>query len=429
MQALNRTIAPDTFPIGNAKLLPVKEGTLDNKIPVYTVKGGDQEVLKIDFIFDAGLWFQSNNLVASLANSMLNEGTDKTTAAQIAEWFDFRGAYIQLSVDQNWAYVSVLTLNKHAEEIIAITEEVIKHSVFPQQQLDAILLKRKNRFIVENQKAKTICQKQFTQALFGQQHPYALTTTLEDFEKVNRDTLYQFYQNYYHADNCKIVVAGNPSDNVFALLNQHFGGNDWSKPLQASPTTPTVAPTKEKSQYIIHDDAIQTAIRMGNHIVNQTHPDYPELQVVNTILGGYFGSRLMANIREEKGYTYGIYSLMLSLTEGAYFYITTEVDKQYYNATITEIHNELKRLRTEPVSAEELAVVKNYMLGELLRDMDGPFAQSAMVKNLLEFEMDNSFIQQQINAIHNCTPKRIMELANTYFNENDLITMAVGAPQ
>ncbi|MDP3914924.1 MAG: pitrilysin family protein [Bacteroidota bacterium] len=423
---LNRNTQPPVNPIEHIDMVKAEKRLLSNGIPVYFVNAGSQDVVKIDFIFEAGTWFQEANLIASLCNSMLEEGSVNYSAAGIGEEFDFYGAYIQLTADQNYGYFNIISLGKHLKTILEITENLIKHSVFPQYELEVLIDKNKQKFLLENQKVKTLCQKKFTQVMFGESHPYAITNKLEDFDQINREMLLQFYQSYYHSGNCRIIAAGQIDESVLALLETHFGGNDWQGNTINAPKY-EISPDPQKFHHVEKANGIQSAVRMGKFWVPKNHPDYHALSVLITIFGGYFGSRLMTNIREEKGYTYGIGSFVLSLKHVSYLIISTEVGNEYIEPTLKEITIEMKRLQTELVSENELETVKSYLLGEFLRDFDGPFALAGSFKAINDFGLDYSFYDDSLHVLRNITSEELMRLAQQYLNPEDFYTVVAGA--
>lgn len=422
---LNRTIQPVVNPIEHIDMVQAEKRLLSNGIPVYFINAGSQDVVKIDFIFEAGTWFQSANLIASLCNSMLEEGSRNFSSAQIAERFDFYGAYIQLMADQIYGFANVVSLGKHLPAILEATEDLLKHSVFPDYELSVLIDKNKQKFLLENEKVRTLCQKKFTQVMFGDEHPYAMNNKLEDFDQINREMLVQFYHNYYHSGNCRIIAAGHVDDRVLNLLETHFGGNDWGqKSLKTSEFKINPAPTR--FHHVEKTNGSQSAIRIGKLWVSKAHPDYIPLSILVAILGGYFGSRLMANIREEKGYTYGIGSFVLSLKYASYLIISTEVGNEYVGPTLKEIDLEMKRLQTELVSENELETVRSYLLGEFLRDFDGPFALAGSFKAINDFDLDYSFYDRYLSSLRNITSDQILKLAQQYLNPEDCFTVVAG---
>lgn len=423
---LNRTIQPMVNPIEHIDIIQAKKRTLSNGIPVYYVDAGSQDVVKIDFIFEAGAWFQPANLIASICSSMLEEGSAGYSGAEIAERFDFYGSYIQMMVDQNYGYVNIVSLGKHLPAILEMTENMIKHPVFPQYELEVMIDKSKQKFLLENEKVRTLCQKKFTQVMFGNDHPYAIKNQLEDFDHINREQLLQFYQSYYHSGNCRIILAGKVDEPVLNMLEAHFGGTDWSRGLGTKEPEFAICPDQQKYHFVEKANGSQSAIRMGKMWVGKSHPDFHALSVLVTILGGYFGSRLMANIREEKGYTYGIGSFVLSLKHASYLIISTEVGNEYVEPTLKEISIEMRKLQNELVSDDELENVKSYLLGEFLRDFDGPFALAGSFKAINDFNLDYSFYDNYLIVLRSLTSLELMHLAQQYLNPDECYTVVAG---
>lgn len=423
---LNRSVQPTVYPINKIDFVKAEKHLLRNGIPVYSINGGTQEVVKIDFIFEAGTWFQPSNLIASLTNSMLEEGGEQYSAVEIAEKFDFYGAYLQLVADQNQGIVSIVSLSKYLNQILEVVADFIKRPVFPQHELDVMLAKHRQKFLLENEKVKTLCQKKFTQVMFGNDHPYAITNRIDDFDRITREDLIGFYRSFYHSGNCQILVAGLIDETVTETLEAFFGANDWQGQLPPEVNHPIV-PDPVKFHQVEKANGSQSAIRLGHFCVQKNHPDYLGLSILITIFGGYFGSRLNANIREEKGYTYGIGSFLLTLKHAAYLVISTEVGNNYITDTLKEINYEMRRLQTELIEEDELETVRAYLLGEFLRDFDGPFAQAGSFKAINDFGLDYSFYDHYLHVLRTITSAELQQLAIKYLNPDDFYTVVAGS--
>lgn len=422
---LNRKKSPEIKTIEKIDFVKAQKKILKNGIPLYYINGGTQDVLKIDFIFDAGTWFQESKFVASLCNSMLEDGSQNFSSSEIADRFDFYGAYIQLMADQNYGYVSIVTLGKYLNNILEITEDLIKRSTFPNHELEVLIDKNKQKFKLENEKVRTLCQKKFTQVLFGENHPYAITNKIEDFDKIDRNQILEFYKSYYHSGNCRIIIAGLVTDEVLNQFETFFGNNDWANNTIIKPDF-EILPDSVKFHHVEKQNGMQSAVRMGKMWVPKTHPDYHALSILITIFGGYFGSRLMTNIREEKGYTYGIGSFILSLKHASYLVVSTEVGNENVDLLINEIKTEMRRLQTEPVSENEIDTVKSYLLGEFLRDFDGPFALAGSFKSINDFGLEYSFYDKYLEVLKTISSADLLELAKKYLDPDDCYIVVAG---
>lgn len=423
---IDRKTAPAFKAVEKIEMIRADEKRLRNNIPVYAVNAGTQDLIKIEFLFAAGMYQQNMTLQATTVNSMLEEGTSAMTAAQIADAVDFYGAFLEVGVDQDTASVVLYTLNKHLEATLPVVEQVIKDAVFPQAELDIHLKNKKQKFLVNNQKVATVARKHFAELIFGEKHPYGIDVKDADFERIGREHLTGFYKTHYCASNCKIIMSGKIPGSVYELLDKHFGGNDWDAAEKVPLKSALLDTTDVREHLIYREDAIQSAIRIGKIMFNKTHPDFHSMQVLNTVFGGYFGSRLMSNIREDKGYTYGIGSGIVSLKHAGYFYISTEVGVDVCKSAIAEIYAEMKRLREEPVGEAELKLVKNYMLGTFLRNTDGPFALADRFKGIMEYNLGYGYFDQYIATVKNISALQLRELANMYLTEESMIELVAG---
>lgn len=423
---IDRTTSPSFKTVEKIEMIRATEKHLRNNIPVYSINAGSQELIKIEFLFGAGMYQQKMPLQAATVNSMLEEGTSKMNAAQIADAVDFYGAFLEVGVSQDNASVVLYTLNKHLKSTLPVVEDVIKNATFPEEELETHLTNKKQKFHVNNQKVANVARKRFTELLFGEKHPYGINVQEVDFEKIKRSNVQEFYNAFYRAENCKIVLAGKIDDSVYSLLDEHFGGNDWKVNSIVQPNTTKIQTSPEREQLIYKEDALQSAIRIGKVMFNKTHPDFQPLQILNTVFGGYFGSRLMSNIREDKGYTYGIGSGLASLQHSGYFFISTEVGVDVCKNAVHEIYFEMDRLRTELITEDELELVKNYLLGTFLRSVDGPFAMAERFKGILEYGLSYDYFDRYIATIKSISASQLRELAVTYFDKESMTELVVG---
>jgi predicted Zn-dependent peptidase len=221
-------------------------------------------------------------------------------------------------------------------------------------------------------------------------------------------------------------VAGKVNSNQIALINRHFGSDAWGTPNGVVACHHQLEPAADKKIFIPKPDAVQCAIRIGKATINKLHPDYQYLNVVNMILGGYFGSRLMSNIREEKGYTYGIGSGLVSYQKAGSFVIVSEVGKNVLPQALVEVYKEINKLRDDLVPNQELTLVKNYMMGGILRNFDGPFALLDSFRGLLEYNLEYDYLDNMINVVKSITPEQVRDIAQKYLDVNSLYEVVVG---
>jgi len=426
MKELNRNFTPDIRPVEDINYQQPVIHQLDNGIPVYQLQTGTQDIVKIEFIFNAGLWYEQQALVSWFTNKMLKEGTKNFTANQIAEKIDYYGAHLELSADKDKAYITVYTLNKYLSEILSVVEDVIFYPLFPGNELFIKIQNKKQEYIVNSKKVRNLARWKFNELIFGENHPYGKFINADDYDLIKREDLIDFHQNNYFITDCKIIAAGNIRKDLIKILNKYFG----KYTDQTHRKNQKISPVETSKLQMVHykkEDALQSAIRIGKELFNKKHPDFLKLKVLNTILGGYFGSRLMTNIREDKGYTYGIGSAIVSMQHSGCFFIASEVGAEVTQNAIDEIYHEIDVLQNEKVPESELNLVKNYMLGSFLRSIDGPFALSENFKGLLEYGLDYNYLKSFVDIVKQINADEIQLLAQRYLDRNSLFELKVGS--
>lgn len=422
---LKRESAPDLAPLSVPAFLPHRRIALENGIEVVYIHDPAQEVFKIDITFEAGVYYQAQPLVASTAVNMLNEGTDQHTAETIADLFDYYGAYVDFNCGLNKSEFSMIALNKYAVPTIGMMAEMMAESVIPEEELEIYLTNKRQEFLVNNEKTDYLARKKFSGLLFGEEHPYANQLTEADYTTITTGMIRDFYHRHINANQCKIIVCGNVSEEILQLISKQFTRLKHPAVVPESIVRP-FRPAPAGRYHITKESAVQCSIRIGKSGVRLTDKDYAGFMLLNTILGGYFGSRLMSNIREEKGYTYGIHSFNVSMPQGSYWCISADVNSRHSEAAIEEILKEIHRLQTEKVPVEELDLVKNYLHGDLLRELDGVFAQADALKHKLNYGLDNQIYTGIIEQIRQCGPDELLVLANKYWQQDELYIITAG---
>ena len=398
---------------------------LDNGIPVYMINAGTEDILRVEFIFSAGYINESQPLLASSTNLMLTEGSQQHSAATINKLLDYYGTYHSLYTERDKAGLVLYFMNRYSEKVLELAKEILFKPLFPEHELKSMMNKRLRWFIINREKVQNLANDRFYELIFGDNHPYGKKINESDFEKLNVSLLKKFHNAFYNADSMAIIVSGNIRSDTLFQLNKTFNTEIIPKKHIVEKRLP-VKSMDEKQTHIKKKDAVQTAIRIGSTTINKRNSDYPGLKIADTILGGYFGSRLMKNIREEKGLTYGIYSMVSSLNLTGYKMISAEVSKKFTQNAIDEIYKEIYELQAHPVSFSELEVVRNYMLGEMIRMFDGPFALAEAFRSVWEFGLDNNYYKNMISTIKTISPDEIMHLAKTYYKTDELFQVTAG---
>ena len=409
----------------NLHLKPYQKFTLDNGVPVYAIDAGAQEVVQVELVFYAGNWFEQQKSVAAATNYLLKNGTSTKTAFEINEVFEYYGAYCNRACHNETAIVSLSSLSKQLPAILPVVREMITDSVFSEAELDIYKQNSKQKIKVNLQKCDFVATRLIDVYLFGEEHPYGKYTNPEDLDALSTNQLQDFFKEYYLNGQCVIFTSGKLPADIEQQLNTAFG--DLSlKPFNNQLNTIIQLPAAEKKYRIQNDpDGVQGAIRIARPFPTRHHPDFMKVMVLNTVFGGFFGSRLMSNIREDKGYTYGIHSYVQNHLHDSAWMISTEAGKDVCEATIEEIYTEMKRLREDLVDEDELMLVRNYLIGTLLGDLDGPFQIMGRWKNLILNNLDGDYFYRSIETIKTISAEELRELSKKYLNPADFYELVV----
>jgi predicted Zn-dependent peptidase len=422
---INRAIAPEIVDAVNfhLQLKPYTKLVLKNGIEVYTVDAGAEELMMIEWVFYAGNWFEDKNLIAATASFLLKNGTAKRNAFEINEHFEYYGSYLNRACYSETATITLHTLTKHIGELLPVVRELISESTMPEEELKIYKQNMKQRLTVNLKKSDFVASRTIDALLYGQHHPYGKFSSAEDFDALTREELLAFYKKYYQHGKMVLFAAGKLPSNFEQLLNDNFGDIPVSNIITAPQP---LYPATEKNHRISNDpDGVQGSIRIARPFPNRHHPDFMKVSVLNTIFGGFFGSRLMTNIREDKGYTYGIHSYLQNNIQDSAWMVSTEAGRDVCDAAIKEVYAEMEDLREEIVDEEELHLVRNYMMGIILGDLDGPFQILSRWKNIILNNLDEKYFYNSINTIKTISAEEIRELAKKYLNPDAFYELVV----
>lgn len=423
---MDRTIQPEIQPLKNFHIQTPVRTTLPNGIPLTVINAGEQEVVRMDVLFSGGRWQQSQKLQALFTNRMLREGTTKYTAATIAEKLDYYGSWLELSSSSEYAYITVYSLNKYLAKTLEVVESMIKEPLFPQKELQTILDTNIQQYLVNTSKVDFLAHRSLLKSLYGEQHPCGKIVMEEDYHTITPEVLREFYERHYHSGNCSIFLSGKVTDDIISRVTDIFGIPFGQYQLQMPKLSFPFAAIPEKRIFTEREDAMQSAVKMGCTTITREHPDYPKLRVLMTLFGGYFGSRLMSNIREDKGYTYGISAGVVFYPDSGLLIVSTETDNEYVEPLIQEVYHEIDRLHQEPVSAEELRMVRNYMLGEMCRSYESPFSLSDAWIFIATSGLKDDYFARSLQAVNEITSAEIQDLAQRYLCKETLKEVIAG---
>ena len=405
--------------LGRAQHLSIHEPEsfqLDNGIPVFLLPANEQEATRLDMIFDAGSSFQSQKLQAQAVNKLLKEGTKNRSSYEITKTLDFYGAYLEPFSGKDKAGMTLFGLEKYFDKLLPLMNEIINEAVFPEKEVQLFAARKKQQFSIHYQKVRYRASMEYNELIFGKNTAYGQKLIETDFDLLSQELLVNFYRKHYQPRTACFLLGGKTSPELFRLLNEHLGKTE--NKASEGPTLPDTFLKQEDvyHRYITKENALQSALRIGNTTINRSHPDYPKLYLLNTLLGGYFGSRLMSSLREDKGYTYGIYSTIENFKHGDSFTIVTEVNAEYTTDALREIEHQTDLLCQKKVSEAELATVKSYLQGAFLRYFDGPFALADQFLKSHSLGLEFTHYKDMMDRIIEITPNEIRDAAGKYLD-------------
>jgi zinc protease len=418
---LDRKTAPKHAEINSFRLPHPEINQLSNEVPLLVLKGVTQQVLKIELVFNAAKWIESKRGLSYFTAHMLEKGTATKTSFEIADFFDRHGASVEISTGLDFVSLSLFSLTKNITKVLPLFLELVSSSVFPEDELKLQKDIFNQSLKINNEKTSYVASKLIRQHLFGNSHPYGSTIEENDVNQLTREDLSSFFKDHFSL--IQTFVVGSLDEHllkfIISQLSMLPGGMDKRNALHFS-----VSPN-ESPEYLEKPGSVQSSLRLGKRSINRNHQDYPALVLINHIFGGYFGSRLMKNIREDKGLTYGIHSSLNNLKNDAFFMIGADVNRINKDVAILEIKNELRRLCDKPVSTQEIQNSKNHLLGSLQLEIANPFSVIEKIKTIHLYGLDENFYNNLFLNIHELNESILQRVAIDYLADN-IIEIAVG---
>ncbi len=389
-------------------------------IPFFVQKQVPNATSRIELYFNAG---STNGKIglASLVSGLLLSGTDNMNSTEIHTELDNLGGFHDISLGHESVVVSLYGLNDKLAELLVLFCQSISAVTFSESEIQELKEDRKQKLRINMQKVSFLAQREFSKNLFANSQ-YGRVINEDNYDSITRKEIIDFHKAFYLSGLFKVVLIGSFQEETIVSMEDlliPFVNNlalEYNQNLQ---NIPGVFHTEKEG-------ALQTAIRVGRILFNRKKEDFVDFTILNTILGDYFGSRLMSNLREDKGFTYGVGSMLSEFHETGYFLIATEVGKEHKDAAIAEIRAEIEKLHHELIPAEELNLVRNYLLGQLLKSADGPYAMTDLYVGVQAFGLDISFYDRYIKKIHEITPEKIQLLAKTYLDWSQMTIVSAG---
>jgi zinc protease len=421
--SVDRSKAPEyripehiSFPTPNKR-------TLSNGVPLYFIPTPEIDAIRLELNTDAS---RSGNdvkpLVSYFTLHSLMSGTKDKSAAQLDDFFDLYASEVEVSAGFEYNAISLLTTAKHFKRVLPVFRELLTEAVFPEKELDKKKTQKALSISLQREQNGAQASQLFRQQLFGEDHPFGFISREDDVANVDREDLVAYHTNSFW-NNTEVFVSGNLKEEELNMIVACFE----TLPAKSCVNNSSVFENKQRKRvYEERPKSLQSSIRLGCHLIPKSHPDYHGLSIFNTILGGYFGSRLIKNIREEKGLTYGIHSSIGSMKSADYLVIMADVIKANVDEVITEVYKEILKLQIGTTDAEEIETVRNYMIGNLLSHFSSPFELIGKFKSIHHAGLDFGFYEEQLAYIREFDMAKVMQIGSRYYNPENMIEIIVG---
>ncbi len=422
---INRKLAPKFTLDYQFEYAKANSIELKNKQKLYYVPSLSQKMIKLELVYNAGYVNHKNSIIPTTVGQLLFDGTINRNSNEIAETIEGEGAFYDASCGAETFSITVYVLKNKLERLLHALKDVIQNANFPQEEIDKYIKIQKQKFLVNNEKVSFLTRNEFSEAIYPKGSSYHSALNEDDFDLINREELISFYKSFIKGNTFRVYSAGALDKKSLSTIDNYIG----TLVVNENPAQ-SISIVKSADDFNIRlinkEESLQSGIRIGKLLIPKTHEDFPKLFLLNTIFGGYFGSRLMTNIREDKGYTYGIGSGLSSNKKESTFFITTEVGSDYTQATIKEIEKEIRVLQKQLVSEKELDLVKNYLFGSFMRNFDGAFEAIDRFKAINELGMDYNYYEFLFSEIKTANSESIRETAKKYFNFDNMVKVVAG---
>ena len=399
----------------------------NHNIPIYEIRKKDCGLVAMDIVFSAGRSQERAQLSSSACAAMMREGAGPYHSQDFSEQVDFYGATISVKSNMDFLSVKAVFIKDHMQKVLNLIEFMLSSPRFENEDFELYKQRSKELLRVQLAKNDVMAYRLITEAIYGSNHPYGYNSTIEGYDQLNLDDIIWHFNEFVNAQNCQIFIAGDIDETDRNLIDRLCknvrvdgieGRKYISEPSIESPKTIHFPGSQQ-----------QSSIRIGRRTIVRTHDDFDGLNFLSNILGGYFGSRLINVIRERKGLTYSIYSLLDTYLHDGDLIISTEVSNANVNECIHEIYNQMAILREDLVKDDEIELAKNYMTGNYINLFDGPFNSIRAIKSLALTRIPLDRLHHLIKSSLSIDSYQIRDIAKKYFDRNDFWNVIVGIPE
>ncbi len=413
----DRTKAPETYPIGDLHLPAGKILDLANGTRLRIVDGGDHDVCQLTLTFRGGTMECAPREAVRLCADTLFEGTTSLSGSEIAEIMDFNGCICNAASSHHFTSVTFAAPNSHILATLPALHDVLLSPDFPDAALDLYKKRAIQNLLQNRRRVAYIAERALAVMIAGRDNPAAVEDNADDIASVSRAMLAGIHHDVFSAGGCQAVLCGRVDDGLLEPIINMLETLPATTPMALNIRPFSPAPP----QTCISDrpEAQQSAISIGIPTIMRNHPDYVPLRAAVIALGGYFGSRLMSNIREDKGLTYGISASLCGVQDGAYIIVEAQTDARNIERVIAEVRHEMSALASDPPMGDELRRLRLRLQANLLSTLDSPFAIGDFYRSAIISGISSCYFAQQAELARSVSPGLISEMAAKYIRPEE----------
>ncbi|MDX1684728.1 MAG: pitrilysin family protein [Saprospiraceae bacterium] len=417
--------APPISEIRHLTLPPVRKFSLPNDISVTSLHDPLAEYVRFEIVFEAGRYQESQKLISKAAALLMKEGTVNLSRKQISEIFDSKGATLQVRNSLDYTFLSFVCLSEYATELLEVAASMCIEPAYEEVEVAKYRKLQARKLEIELRKTEVVAYREMTSLVFGENSPYGYNSEVADYAELQRDDIIRFHNKHILKGKKHIFVTGFIGSGFLDKVSDLFGIDQ----LECRYSNGEFNVEIQRSSISAHFEmptAVQSSVRLFRPLFNRRHDDYARAFLLNIVLGGYFGSRLMKNIREDQGLTYGIYSSLDTLKHSGYLYISTETRHENVKKVLNLVNMEMQTLCETPCRNDELLMVKRYIAGQFLRMIDGPLNVMKVYRTLALDRLPSQHYDELLEKIWRCSPHDLLHIAQSYLKPDQFSLITVG---
>ena len=424
----DRRVAPEIKELTGRPLPKAARRRLPNGVELVVLNHGEQPVNRMSVVWNAGDADVEQPEALALLCQTITEGTANRTGAEITELLEYNGAWMRMDSSAHATTLTLHSLNHTAEDVIPMAGEMISEAVHPESELVRMRARLAARLETDMRKVVTKATVMGKKMLYGEGNPMSRSLSAGRMAEVSREDVTSLHRRLLKGNVPMVYLAGKITPELESVVERVFGSLVFGTESDAIVKSVVKCPDHRASLMCMEEDetSMQTAVNVIIPAIDRKDPDYEQLRFTVFALGGYFGSRLMSNIREDKGYTYGITASLGAAPEGGSIKIACQTDNRHTGNVLAEIENEIGRLANEPMDGEELAVVRHTIMSGLTSLLDSPFTIMDYHRQIDAMNLGEDYYSHQLDELSRFDAQSAMDMARKYLLDAPRLTALAG---